>query len=426
MRLAAYVQGVGAAQGAWRSDRTDPSAALSPAHWTEVARIAEDARFDVVFLADALTIGNQIATDSTERPDPIAVLGALSVVTRRIGLIGTASTTFSDPYTVARQFATLDHLSEGRVGWNIVTTALQSASAHFGSAGLPAHQDRYARAEEFVEVVTRLWEAWAEDAITADAASGRYADLDKITPIDHVGPHFQVAGPLPLRRSPQGRIALSQAGSSGPGMALGARWADLTFTTQFDVADSKGFVAEMRRRAAAFGRSADAVAVLPGIMPVLGKTEREAQERADELSGFIDVGKLDAFLSHHFGGLDLSGLDPDEPFPDLREQLPVNASVSRPRLYIETALREGLTVRRIAQRIAMSLGHRLVIGTPDSVAADLAHWFANDAADGFVVLPADLPEGLREFADEVVPRLQDLGLVQREYADGTLRERLSA
>ncbi|MCH6231620.1 LLM class flavin-dependent oxidoreductase [Microbacterium sp. CFH 31415] len=426
MRLAAYVQGVGASQAVWRSPRTDASKALTLGHWAEIASTAEAGRFDVVFVADALTIGEQIATDSTERPDPIALLGALAAVTDSIGLIGTVSTTFSDPFTVARQFATLDHLSGGRVGWNIVTTAIQAAANNFGSANLPVHADRYERAEEFVEIVTRLWDAWDADAIVADRATGRYVDLERVHPINHVGEHFSVEGPLPVRRSPQGRITLSQAGSSGPGMALGAKWADLAFTTQFDQADSRDFAQRMHAQAAEFGRAEDAISVLPGIMPIIGSTEAEARAHADELAGFVDVGALGAFLSHHFGGLDLSDLDPDGPFPDVRDDLPANASVSRPRLYIETALREGLSVRRLAQRIAMSLGHRPVIGTPEQVADDLAGWFGNGAADGFVVLAADLPEGLRDFTEHVVPLLQDRGLVQRDYAPGTLRERIGA
>lgn len=426
MHLAAYVQGVGAAQGAWRSRRTDAARAMTLDYWTEVARTAEAGCFDVLFMADVLTIGGQIAADSTERPDPLVVLGALAGATSKIGLVGTSSTTFNDPFTVARQFATLDHLSGGRAGWNIVTTAVQSAAENFGSSALPAHQDRYERAEEFVQVVTGLWEAWQEDAIIADAASGRYGDLEKIRPINHDGPLFQVKGPLPLRRSPQGRLVLSQAGSSGPGMELGARWADITFTTQFDIESSRAFVAEVRDLTEAAGRPRDALKVLPGIMPIIGATRREAEELANEFASFTDVGQLGAFLSHHFGGLDLTGLDPDELFPDITEQLPENASVSRPRLYIRTALEGKLTVSQLAKRIAMSLGHRPVVGTPDEVADDLARWFEAEAADGFVVLPADLPAGLRDFAEHVVPRLQDRGLFRTEYTGSTLREHLSA
>ncbi|MBX6748347.1 MAG: LLM class flavin-dependent oxidoreductase [Micromonosporaceae bacterium] len=426
MHFAAFIQGVGAAQGVWKSPRTDAAAAMTLNHWVEVAQIAEAACFDAFFLADALTIGDQIAADSTERPDPVVVLGALAGFTQRIGLIGTSSTTYNEPFTVARQFATLDHLTNGRAGWNIVTTAIQAAAGNFGSDPLPAHQDRYERAEEFVQVVVGLWECWQEDAIVADVASGTYGDLSRIRPLDHVGKFFQVKGPLPVRRSPQGRLALSQAGSSGPGMRLGARWADLTFTTQFDIESSRAFVRETRSLATSFGRPSNALKVLPGIMPIVGATTAEARELANEFASYVDIDKIHAFLSHHLGGVDLSGLDPDEPFPDITDQLPANASVSRPRLYIQTALREKLTVRQLAQRMAMSLGHRPVIGTADEVAQDLITWFDAEAADGFVVIAADLPQGLRDFAEHVVPRLQDRGYFRRKYSGSTLREHLAS
>lgn len=425
MHLAAYVQGVGAAQGAWRSSRTDAARALTLGHWTEIAQIAEGACFDAFFLADVLTLGDQIVTDSTERPDPVAVLASLAGCTSRIGLIGTSSTTFNDPFTVARQFATLDHLTEGRAGWNIVTTAVAAASSNFGSANLPTHADRYERAEEFVDVVTSLWEAWDADAIVADAATGIYADRSRIRAINHSGEQFQVEGPMPIRRSPQGRLALSQAGSSGPGMQLGAKWADLTFTTQHDIESGKAFVDEVRTMCAEFDREPAALKVLPGIMPIIGATSEEASARAKEFASFINVGQLDAFLTHHFGGLDLSGLDPDAPFPDIRDQLPANASVSRPRLFTETALAEGLTLRELAQRVAMGLGHRVVVGTAEEVADDLTAWFNEGAADGFIVLAADLPDGLRDFAEQVVPILQQRGLFRSEYTGLTLREHLT-
>ena len=425
LHLAAYVQGVGAAQSAWRSPRTDAASSLDLHYWIEVARVAEAARFDAFFLADVLAVGDQIASDSTERPDPVAVLSALTGFTERIGLVGTSSTTFNDPFTVARQFATLDHLSRGRAGWNVVTTAVGASAANYGSSALPAHADRYERAEEFVEVVAALWDGWEADAIIADAASGRYADLDRIHAADHRGAHFQVAGPLPLRRSPQGRPVIAQAGSSGPGMNLGAAWAELTFTTQWDIESGRAFVQQTRELTAQHGRAPGALKVLPGIMPFVGSTEAEARALVREFGGYIDVDNLAALLTHHLGNLDVSDLDPDQPLPDLRSRLGANASVSRPRLYIETALREGLSLRELAQRISLSLGHRAVVGTPEAIADDLQRWFEADAADGFIVLPADLPQGLRDFGEQVVPILQERGLFRREYAGTTLREHLT-
>ncbi|QTV79077.1 NtaA/DmoA family FMN-dependent monooxygenase [Microbacterium sp. NIBRBAC000506063] len=301
----------------------------------------------------------------------------------------------------------------------------RASAANYGSAALPDHADRYERAEEFVEVVAALWDGWAPDAIVADAADGRYADLNRIRSADHEGKHFQVKGPLPVRRSPQGRPVISQAGSSGPGMNLGAAWAELTFTTQWDIESSRAFVAQTRALTAEHGREPGALKVLPGIMPFVGSTMQEARGLAAEFGSYVDVEGLGAFLSHHLGNLDLDGLDPDEPLPDLRPHLADNASVSRPRLYIETALRDGLTLRQLAQRISLTLGHRPVIGTPESIADDLEKWFTAGAADGFIVLPADLPQGLREFAEQVVPILQQRGLFRREYSRTTLRGHLS-
>lgn len=426
MHLVAYIQGVGAAQSAWRSPRTNADGALRLQHWIETARIAESACFDAYFLADVLAVGDQIATDATERPDPVAVLAALTAHTERIGLVGTSSTTYNDPFTVARQFATLDHLSNGRAGWNVVTTAVGASAANYGSASLPAHGDRYERAEEFVDVVEALWDGWAPDAIVADADSGRYADLDRIRPAHHHGKHFQVKGPLPIRRSPQGRPVIAQAGSSGPGMRLAAKWAEMTFTTQWELESSQEFVTQTRALTAEFGRAPGALKVLPGIMPFVGSTEEEAQSLAREFGGYLDIEGLSAFLSQHLGNIDLADLDPDAPLPDLRARLTENSSVSRPRLYIEVALREGLTLRQLAQRIALTLGHRPVIGTPEAIADDLEHWYRAGAADGFIVLPADLPQGLRDFAETVVPILQDRGLVRREYEGSTLREHLNS
>lgn len=425
MHLAVFAQGVGVGQSVWRSRRTDPANMHTLDHWAAVARSAERGCFDAFFVADALNLSPAIAADATDRPDPIAVLAALSAVTEKIGLIGTSSTTYNDPFTVARQFATLDHLSNGRAGWNIVTTAIPAAAENYGSAKLPDHEDRYARGEEFVDVVRALWEGWDEDAIVGDRASGVWADPSKIRRIDHRGKFFEVAGPLTIPRSPQGRLPLAQAGSSPTGMRLGARVADLVFTTQHELSEAREFADRMRSLVSAAGRTTDAVKILPGVTPIVGRTDAEARELAIELGSHIDDGTTLKFLNQSFGGIDLSRFDLDGPFPDLRESLPANASVSRPKLFTEIALREGLTVRQLAQRVGLSIGHRTLVGSPDTVADDLERWFRSGAADGFIVLPADLPIGLDEFVDDVVPRLQDRGLLRKKYAGDTLRSHLA-
>lgn len=424
MHLALFAQGVGVAQSVWRSPRTSPERMHGLAHWAEVAATAERGRFDAIFVADALNLSPAIATDATDRPDPVAVLSALSAVTGRIGLIGTSSTTYNDPFTVARQFATLDHLSNGRAGWNVVTTAIPAAAQNYGSARLPDHEDRYARGEEFVDVVKALWDGWDADAVVADRESGRWTDGTRIHRIDHHGDFFDVAGPLTIPRSPQGQIPLAQAGSSPTGMKLGARVADLVFTTQHSLDEAIDFANGMRALTAAAGRPENAVRVLPGITPIIGETDRAARDLAVELGSLIDEQTTLKFLNQAFGDIDLTRFDLDEPFPDLRESLPGNAGVSRPKLFTEIALREGLTVRRLAQRIGLSIGHRTVVGSADTVADDLQRWFDSGAADGFIVLPADLPVGLEDFVDNVVPRLQRRGLLRTHYAGHTLRDHI--
>jgi FMN-dependent oxidoreductase (nitrilotriacetate monooxygenase family) len=424
MHLALFAQGVGVAQSVWRSPRTHPESMHGLGHWKQLAETAERGCFDALFVADALNLSPTITTDATDRPDPVAVLSALAAVTERIGLIGTSSTTYNDPFTVARQFATLDHLSNGRAGWNVVTTAIPAAAANYGSANLPDHEDRYERGEEFVDVVKALWEGWDADAIVADRESGKWADREKIHRIDHKGKFFDVTGPLTIPRSPQGQIPLAQAGSSPTGMKLGARVADLVFTTQHEIAEALRYANHVRELATAAGRSSNAVKVLPGVTPIVAETDEAAHELAIELGALIDEQTTLKFLNQTFGDIDLSQFDLDSPFPNLLDSLPKNASVSRPKLFTEMALQEGLTVRQLAQRIGLSIGHRTLIGSPDTVADDLQTWFDSGAADGFIVLPADLPVGLEVFVDEVVPRLQKRGLHRTRYAGRTLREHI--
>lgn len=426
MHLAVFAQGLGAAQSVWRSPRTAPEHVHTLGHWARVAQVAEEGKLDAVFIADALNLSTSIGTDATERPDPIAVLSALAAVTSRIGLVGTGSTTYGEPFTVARQFATLDHLSGGRAGWNIVTTAIAAAAGNFGTAELPEHEARYERCREFVEVVTRLWDGWQDDARVLDRDAGVYAALDRIHQADHHGKYFDVRGPLTIPRPPQGWPLLVQAGSSPTGMDLAATFADMVFTTQFDRGDSAAFVARMRELAAAKGRAPGAIAVMPGITPIIGRTLREARELAAELGALVRPEATLAFMQQMFGGIDFTVYDLDEPFPDVRALLPPHAGVSRPALFMAMAEEEKLTLRQVAQRIGLSTGHRSIVGTPDQIADDLADWFETGAADGFNLMPADLPQGLDDFVQGVVPRLQDRGLFRKEYTGATLREHLGA
>lgn len=425
MRLAVFAQGAGVAQGAWRSPRNTGSSVNSLEHWVQVARVAEEGKLDAVFIADALALSDSIGSDATDRPDPVVVLSALAAATSSIGLVGTSSTTYNDPFTVARQFATLDQMSNGRAGWNIVTTAQTAAAENYNDLELPPHEERYERAEEFVDVVLKLWGSWEPDALVADRDSGVYADLAKVHRIGHRGKHFQVAGPLTTPpRSPQGHPVLVQAGSSPTGMRFAARFAEMAFTTQPDLDESQAFASALKDLAKRAGRDPDEIKVMPGLTPIVGRTEAEARELANELGQLISERAATRMMEQSFGGLDLTAYDLDEPFPEVRGDLPANSSISRAHLFTEMALREGLTLRQLIQRIGLSLGHRLLVGTADQVADDMARWFECGAADGFNILPADLPAGLSDFVELVVPRLQDRGLFRREYTASTLRGHL--
>lgn len=424
MNLFVGTVGVGNALAAWRSTRTSPESAHKLDYFAEVASIAESGRFDAVFVADFLALGPAAKYDVQERLDPVTLLASLAGRTRDIGLIGTSSTTYNDPYTIARQFATLDHLSDGRAGWNIVTTMVPAAAANFGSRPHPEHDARYVVAEEFVDVVVKLWDSWDADAIIADAQSGVYLDVDRVHRIAHEGEHFAVMGPLNIPRPPQGRPVLVQAGSSDAGMRLAARHAEVVFTTQYDLRASQAFVVEMRNRVGAFGRDPANVRILPGLAPIVGRTHAQARELANEISGLTSPEAGFPLMTSIFGGLDLGEYELDAPFPDIRERLPANAPRSRAELFIRMADDEGLTLRQVMQRIASSSGHRVLVGSADEIAADMITWFDEHAADGFNILPTDLPEGLRDFVELVVPRLQHHGVFRSEYASGGLRETL--
>lgn len=424
MSLLAATVGVGSALAVWRSPRTDPASAHTLDYFADLAAIAEAGRLDAVFIADFLALGPAAKYDVQERLDPVTLLASLAGRTRQIGLIGTSSTTYNDPYTVARQFATLDHVSDGRAGWNIVTTMVPAAAANFGSRPHPEHDARYRVAEEFVEVVLKLWDSWDPRAIVADANSGLYLDTARVRRIEHVGEHFSVLGPLNIPRPPQGHPVLVQAGSSEAGMGLAARFAELVFTTQYELGPSRAFVAAMKERARACGRDPSSVRILPGLAPIVGRTRAQARELADEIAGFTSPEAGFPLMTSIFGGLDLSEYELDGPFPDIRDRLPPNAPRSRAELFIRMAAEERLTLRQVMQRIASSSGHRVLVGTPDEIAEDMIAWFEEDAADGFNILPTDLPEGLRDFVEEVVPRLQRRGVFRTEYPGGGLRHTL--
>jgi FMN-dependent oxidoreductase (nitrilotriacetate monooxygenase family) len=418
MHLGLFLLGTGSHIAGWRypgaCDSFQDFAAMR-----EIAAIAERGRFDLIFLGDNLYADPLAHPSYTARLEPLTLLSALAATTTHIGLGATASTTYSDPWTVARAFASLDHISGGRAAWNAVTSASPAAGANFGRVH-PAHADRYAIAEEFVAVVRGLWDCWDEDAIVADRATGQYIDPAKVRTLDHAGEHFRVKGPLNIGRSPQGRPVILQAGGSAPGQRLAAMTADVVFSVVQDFAEAQQQYAAFKQLVAAQGRKPESVALLPGVMPVVARTDREALDILATLQGFIDGGNAMAMLSERFGtdmrGYDLDGPVPDLPLPDSYHSF-VGALLGKAR-------RESMTLRDLYNLVAAARGHWVLCGSAERVADTLEHWFREGAADGFNVMPPFFPAGLTDFVDLVVPILQARGLFRREYADATLRGHL--
>jgi FMN-dependent oxidoreductase (nitrilotriacetate monooxygenase family) len=418
----AFLMSSGHHEAAWRLPESNPFANTDLGHWRELARIAERARFDSLFLAD----GPAVRANPEFRPasalEPTILLTALAAATSHIGLIATASTTYNAPYNLARRFASLDHVSGGRAGWNIVTTADTASAQNFGLDDRPGHQERYARAAEFVDVSIRLWDSWEDGAELGDKAAGIYADPARIHPVDYDGRYFRIRGPLNVPRSPQGHPLLVQAGSSQDGREFAARYAEAIFTAQQTLADGQEFYADMKRRARRLGRDPDQIKILPGIVPVIGSTEAEAHALSDELEQLITpaygLAQLAKTLEVPPGLLEL-----DRPLPaEVFGRPLVEGAQSRAQLITDLARREKLTVRQLIGRLGGGRGHRTFTGTPEQVADTIQDWFDQGAADGFNVMPAALPSGLQAFADHVIPIFRQRGLFRTEYTGQTLRE----
>ncbi|RDI13581.1 LLM class flavin-dependent oxidoreductase [Comamonas sp. AG1104] len=410
-------------EGAWRHPGANPKALTDLQLYVDAARIAEAAKFDAVFLADGLVGPDSGQMASSGQLEPLLLLAALAQHTERIGLIGTASTTYSLPYTLARQFATLDHLSKGRAGWNIVTSWLPRAGENYGLQENVEHAERYRIAEEFVAAVDALWRSFPGAAVVDDAASGQYLDIGQVRPVNYAGTHIRTRGPLNVPGSPQGRPVLVQAGQSETGRAFAAQWAEAIFTAHGSKESAQGFYADIKGQARALGRSAEGIVILPGISAAIGSTEYEARQVWEELDSLtsIDVGL--GRLSARFGGHDFSGLPLDrrltrDDFPDPAQ---VEASRSRAMGYVETTLRDGLTLRQLLKRLAGARGHLAIAGTPEQVADTIEDWFRTGAADGFNVMPPVITQQLELFASEVVPILRKRGLFRSDYQSSTLR-----
>ncbi|TSJ60218.1 LLM class flavin-dependent oxidoreductase [Starkeya sp. 3C] len=426
MKLGLFMMAPGHHIAAWRQKDAQADLGANFRAYAQLARQAEAAKFDMIFLDDVVAV-KDISADTGTRVarvayfEPTTLLSGLAAVTERIGLVATASTTYSEPYALARRFASLDLISEGRAGWNLVTSNTEAEAKNFGSAGHPRHDHRYDRADEFIDVVLGLWNSFADDAFRRDKESGIYFDHEKLRVLNHRGRHFSVRGPLNVARSPQGHTVIVQAGSSEPGKELAARTAEVVFTAQQTLADAQAFYADLKGRLARYGRREDQLKIMPGIFPVVGRTRAEAQAKFDELQELIHPAVGINLLSAMIGDFDLSQYPPDGPVPELPE---TNGGKSRQHLLFDLARKENLTIGQLARRIAGARGHWQVVGTAGDIADLLEERFLNGGADGFNIMPPTLPGGLTDFATLVLPELRRRGLFRTEYEGTTLREHL--
>ena len=424
LKLGAFMRPVSIHTGAWRYPGAYPDANFNLAHLKHFARRLEAARFDAFFMADHLAVLNMPVpalkrSHTVTSFEPFTLLSALSSITERIGLVATASTTFDQPFHVARRFASLDHLSGGRAGWNIVTTSNPDAALNFGLEEHMEHDERYRRAREFYDVVTGLWDSFADDAFIRDVPSGTFFDPEKMRPLSHRGKYYSVRGPLNIARPVQGWPVIVQAGASEAGRQLAAETAEVIFAAQSNLDAGRRFYADLQSRLANLGRAPDSLKILPGAFVVVGETLAEAREKRARLDSLVHFESSIASLSIALGH-DASSFDPDAPLPPIP---PSNASHSGRERAIELAERERLTVRQLAQRLGGYSGLAFV-GTPESIADEMQEWLETKASDGFNVMFPYLPGGLDDFVDRVVPELQRRGIFRREYEGATLRENL--
>ncbi|PTQ12744.1 LLM class flavin-dependent oxidoreductase [Sphingomonas oleivorans] len=420
LKLDAILEGVGVDQASWRDPALPGDASINIDWYIEQARLAESAKFDLVFIVDSPFITPDTAPHFLNRLEPLTLLSAVAVATSRIGLVGTLTTSYWEPYNVARQFGSLDHISKGRAGWNVVTTGLEGAARNYGREEHFDHKVRYARAAEFVDVVRGLWDSYEDDAFPRDKAAGIFLDKAKQHPLNHKGEHFAVAGPLALSRSRQGQPVIFQAGESDEGRNLGARIADAVFAASDSFEAGQAYYTDLKARAAALGRDPDLITVLPGLSPVIADTDEEAQAIVAAQQEAFDIGKLLVQLGRAFNYHDFRQYPLDAPFPDLTG-VTLNSYKGHVERIIRTARKENLTLREAAYRFGT--WRTTFIGSPETIADEIERWFVGRAADGFN-LRVSRPRDFALFCERVVPILQERGLFRRDYEHDTLRGHL--
>ncbi len=429
LRLGAFFNPTGHHVASWRHPQSQADAGVNFRHYVELAQTAERAKFDMIFFADNLGV-REAHIDALSRSaqyianfEPITLISALAAVTERIGLTCTASTSYNEPFHVARKFASLDHISGGRAGWNLVTSGQAVEARNFGRDFHFGHAERYRRANEFAEVVTALWDSWDDDAFVRDKESGQFFDPAKMHFLDHKGQHFQVRGPLNIPRPPQGRPVIVQAGTSDDGMDVAARFAEVIFSANLTKESCQEYFKAIKSRAQdKYGRNPDHLKVMPGMSPYVGRTEEEANEKYAYQNSLMHPVVAREILSTVLGGVDLTPYPFDGPLPD---NLPMsNGSQSTFKYVTELAKKDNLSMRQIAEVVAGARAKLVLKGTPKQIADIMEEWYVDEAADGFNVMPPYLPGALNDFTELVIPELQRRGLFRTEYTGRTLREHL--
>jgi FMN-dependent oxidoreductase (nitrilotriacetate monooxygenase family) len=420
LKLGHIIEGAGRTWTDWRHPAAEPGASTSFSYYRRRAELAERAKLDFVFIADSLFITETSSPHYLNRFEPLTILSALAAVTSHIGLVATVTASYAEPFNVARQFASLDHISGGRAAWNIVTSWLDGTAANFSQTEHLGHDDRYRRAAEFVEVVRGLWDSWEDDALVHDKASGRFFRPDGLHRLDHEGEFFNVRGPLNIARSPQGQPVLFQAGSSEAGRSFAARHADAIFVGQDDLGEAQVYYQDLKARAVAFGRDPDTLFILPAAAPVVGSTEAEAEALWRERANLVSIEAALRMLGRSFNDHDFTQYELDAPFPNIGPQA-LNSSQGSVLKISRVAADEHLSLRDVALRFATPKG--TFVGTPEQVADKLEHWLTVRASDGFV-LSESLPGQFARFAETVIPILQRRGLFRQDYEGSTFRSSL--
>ncbi|SEB23105.1 LLM class flavin-dependent oxidoreductase [Paenibacillus sp. 276b] len=420
LRLGANLNGVGNSISFWRHPDIPINASVNLDFYKKQAIKAEEGKFDLLFIADGLFINEKSNPHFLNRFEPLTLLSVLAGATSHIGLVATLSTSYSEPFTVARQFASLDHISGGRAGWNVVTSPLEGSALNFGKGEHPNHALRYEIAEEHLNVVKGLWDSWEDDAFIGDKENGVFFDPSKLHTLNHKGDHFSVQGPLNVARSEQGHPVVFQAGSSESGKDLAARSADAVYTGHETLEEAQEFYSDVKARAVAYGRKAEDILIFPGIGPIVGRTEEEAERKYQEIAELVSIDQALNYLGRYFDHYDFAQFPLDEPFPEIGD-LGSNSFRSTTDKIKQQAREQGLTLRQVA--LLASTPRTSFIGTPDQIADQIQEWFEGEAADGFNIRTV-VPNGLADFVDLVVPVLQERGLFRTEYEHETLRGNL--